>query len=80
MIRFIVQRPRLHLDEKSRDRCQRINDLREIERRWSRLSTEGHFRKVGLWLTKAVELIDALLEMGISNTINGLVIFVIFIF
>ena len=68
------------MDKLSRERCQFISDLPEIERKWSRLLSEGHLRKVGLLTTKAVELVDALLELGMVTMVNGLVIYAVFVF
>ena len=46
----------------------------------SHLVDKGHLKKVSLWLTKAVELVDAQLEMGMITTVNGFVISAIFVF
>ena len=77
---FVLQHPRLRLEELSRERCQLISDLPEIEHRWSRLSSEGHLRKVNLLSTKAVELIDAPLKMGMITMVSGVLISTIFVF
>ena len=48
------------LDEISRERCQLISDLPEIERRFPQLSMEEFYRNVELLPARVVvELIDA---------------------
>ena len=68
------------MDELSHAKCQLISDLPEIKHKWSRLSWEGHLRKVGLLPTRVVELVDAPLEMGMLAMVSSLVIFAIFVF
>ena len=73
-VSLVVHRPRPYLDKTSRERCQRISDLPEIKRRFPRLSTEEFLRNVRLLLARvAVELVDALLEMGMDISLCSLV-------
>ena len=69
------------MDELSRERCQLISELPEIERRFPRLSTEEFLRNVGLLLARiALELIDAPLKMGMDIAVYDLVFSAIFVF
>ena len=64
-IPLIVSRSRPHLSDASRDRCQRISDLSEEDRSFPRLSSMELLTNVSLIPARvAVELVDALLEMG----------------
>ena len=73
-VSLVVHRPRSRLDETSREGCQHISDLLEIERRFPRLSTEEFLRNVGLLPTRVtVELTDVPLEMGMNIVVCGLV-------
>ena len=69
------------MDEISRETCQIISDLPEIEHKWPRLSTEEFLRDVGLLLSRVtVELIDAPLEMGMIIAVYSLVFSAILVF
>ena len=69
------------MDKISRERCQLISDLVEIERRWPRLTTEEFLRDVGLLPTRvAMVFIDAPLEMGMIIAVCGFVFPTILVF
>ena len=64
-IPFVVSHPRPHLDDSSKERCQRINDLLEDDHGFPHLSTVEFLTNVGLILARVeVELVNALLEAG----------------